>query len=192
VTSAFVSPVVLARGGVTLVPLGPEHAAGLGEAAADGALWTLRVTSVPAPGQERAYVEAALAAPDRFAFAVLDDAGVVLGSTSFHDILPEPRRVEIGYTWYAERAQRTHVNTTCKLLLLEHAFGPLACATVGWRTDSLNLVSQAAIERLGARRDGVVRGNATRRDGTVRDTVMYSVTAAEWPAIRARLEARIA
>ncbi len=186
-----VTPVRLALGAVRLVPLGPEHVPGLAAAAADGELWTLRVTSVPGPGEEAAYVQDALDTPDRLAFAVTDPAGAVLGSTSYHDILPGPRRLEIGWTWYALRAQRTAVNTTCKLALLRHAFDDLGARTVGWRTDALNTSSQRAIERLGAQRDGVVRGDRLRRDGSVRDTVMYSMTSDEWPAAHARLAARL-
>lgn len=187
-----VQPVSLEGHGVQLVPLAPEHADGLAAAAADGELWTLRVTSVPAPDEARGYIASALSMTDRVAFAVLDAAGTVLGSTSYHDILLEPRRLEIGYTWYARRVQRTHVNTACKLLLLRHAFDTLDFTTVGWRTDALNLASQRAIERLGARWDGVIRGQALRRDGSVRDTAMYSLTAPEWPAVRERLVRRLA
>jgi RimJ/RimL family protein N-acetyltransferase len=187
----FVEPVTLAARGVELVPLALDHEDGLRAAAADGALWQLRVTSVPEPVQTRAYIETALAARqagERFAFAVLDQAsGTVLGSSSYHDILPAVRRVEIGYTWYAARCQRTHVNTTCKLLMLTHAFESLDCHVVGWRTDNFNFVSQAAIERLGAKKDGVIRGHALRRDGTIRDTVMYSLRAGEWPEAKAQL-----
>jgi RimJ/RimL family protein N-acetyltransferase len=150
----------------------------------------VRVTSVPQPEQTRKYIEDALAmrqAGNRFAFAVLDAQGKVLGSTSFHDILPAVKRVEIGYTWYAKSAQRTHVNTTCKLLLMTHAFDTLGCHVVGWRTDNFNFASQAAIERLGARKDGVIRGHALRRDGTIRDTVMYSLRSGEWPEVKAQL-----
>jgi len=186
---AFVHPVTLSLNGVSLVPLGPEHEAGLEAAAADGELWKLRVTSVPGPGEARTYIRRALAMHDRVAFAVLDHDATVIGSTSYHDILASPRRVEIGYTWYAKRVQRTHVNTTAKLLLLRHAFDTLRCRTVGWRTDNLNQTSQRAIERLGAHKDGVIRGNSIRSDGSLRDTVMYSVTAAEWPPMRVRLEA---
>ena len=188
----FVPPVVLQRDGVRIEPLTLDHAPGLAAAAADGELWKIRVTSVPAPGTERDYIERALAMDDRVPFAVLDAAGTVIGSTSYHDILPAPRKVSIGYTWYAARYQRTAVNTTCKLLLLGHAFATLGCRTVGWTTDGENVVSQRAIERLGARRDGRIRGNAVRRDGTLRDTVMYSLTVDEWPAVRDRLEARLA
>ena len=188
---AFVEPVVLRGRGLRLEPLAPSHETGLAAAAADGQLWRIRVTSVPEPGQTRAYIDSALqmhAAGQRLAFAVLDDAsGRVLGSSSYHDIVPALRRVEIGYTWYARSVQRTHVNTTAKLLLMTHAFEQLGCAVVGWRTDNYNFASQRAIERLGARKDGVLRHHALRRDGTVRDTVMYSMTAGEWPEARAQL-----
>ncbi|HSU20291.1 GNAT family N-acetyltransferase [Comamonadaceae bacterium OTU4NAUVB1] len=188
---AFVEPVTLTSRGVSLVPLTLAHEEGLRAAAADGELWKLRVTSVPEPRDTRGYIEAALAmreAGNRLAFAVTDTAtGTVLGTTSYHDILAAVKRVEIGYTWYARRCQRTHVNTTCKLMLLGHAFDTLGCEVVGWRTDNFNFDSQRAIERLGARKDGVIRGHALRRDGTVRDTVMYSLRAGEWPEVRAQL-----
>lgn len=189
---AFVEPVTLTSRGIALVPLALTHEDGLRAAAADGELWQLRVTSVPEPQDTRSYIEAALKMREeghRFAFAVTDEAtGEVLGTTSFHDILPAVKRVEIGYTWYAKRCQRTHVNTTCKLLMLTHAFDTLGCKVVGWRTDNFNFASQQAIERLGAKKDGVIRGHAMRRDGTVRDTVMYSVTAGEWPEVKAQLQ----
>lgn len=188
---AFVEPTTLHARGVRLEPLSLAHTDGLAAAAADGALWTLRITSVPEPQDTRAYIETALegrAQGHRFAFAVIDDAsGKVLGSTSYHDILPAVRRVEIGYTWYAQSVQRTHVNTTCKLLMMGHAFDQLGCHVVGWRTDNYNFASQRAIERLGAKKDGVIRGHALRRDGTIRDTVMYSMRAGEWPEARAQL-----
>ena len=188
---AFVEPVELEARGIRLVPLTLAHEAGLRAAAADGELWNIRVTSVPEPGQTRQYIEDALAmreAGNRFPFAVTDAAsGEVLGSSSFHDILPAVKRVEIGYTWYAKRCQRSHVNTTCKLLMMTHAFETLGCHVVGWRTDNFNFASQAAIERLGARKDGVIRGHALRRDGTIRDTVMYSLRSGEWPEVRAQL-----
>lgn len=190
-SQAFVEPVTLSARGVTLVPLAPEHEDGLKAAAADGELWNIRVTSVPEAHQTRQYLDDALAmraAGNRFAFAVTESAtGTVLGTTSYHDILPAVKRVEIGYTWYAKRCQRTHVNTTCKLLMMGHAFDTLGCHVVGWRTDNFNFASQAAIERLGAKKDGVIRGHALRRDGTIRDTVMYSLRAGEWPEVRAQL-----
>jgi RimJ/RimL family protein N-acetyltransferase len=121
-------------------------------------------------------------------FAVIDpSSGKVLGSTRYHDILAPVARLEIGYTWYAKSYQRSHVNTACKLLLLTHAFEQLGAKLVGWRTDNFNYASQRAIERLGAKRDGVLRHHALRRDGTIRDTYMYSVTAGEWPEIRDHL-----
>ncbi|MEO7888091.1 GNAT family protein [Polaromonas sp.] len=185
---AFVEPVTLESRGVRLVPLALTHEAGLKAAAADGELWKLRITSVPEPHETRGYIETALATANRFAFAVTDAAtGEVLGSTSYHDIVPNLKRVEIGYTWYAARCQRTHINTTCKLLMLSHAFDTLGCNIVGWRTDNFNHASQRAIERLGARKDGVLRGHALRRDGTIRDTVMYSLAAGEWPEVKAQL-----
>ena len=188
----WIAPVDLAGWGVRLVPLAPDHASGLAAAAADGELWTLRVTSVPAPGEETGYIAEALAAPDRVPFAVLHDAtGLVLGSTSYHDIVPEVRRLEIGYTWYGRSVQRTHVNTACKLLLLTHAFETLDAAVVGWRTDNENYASQRAIERLGAARDGELRHHRLRRDGSVRNTVMYSMLAADWPPVKERLTARV-
>ena len=187
-----VQPVSLAAGPIRLEPLTLAHVPGLAAAAADGELWNLRFTSVPAPDETKAYVQTALAgqaAGHRLPFAVLDAAsGEVLGSTSYHDIVPAIERLEIGYTWYARRVQRTAVNTTAKLLLLSHAFDTLGAALVGWRTDNFNHASQRAIERLGARRDGVLRHHAARRDGTVRDTVMYSLTAGEWPEVKAHLQ----
>ena len=187
-----VVPVTLERAPVRLVPLELEHEAGLAAAAADGELWNLRITSVPEPGATRAYIEAALrmrAEGHRLAFAVLDSAtGQVIGSSSYHDIVPAVERVEIGYTWYAASRQKSAVNTTAKWLLMHHAFETLGAKLVGWRTDNYNFASQRAIERLGARKDGVLRHHALRRDGTVRDTVMYSLLAGEWPEVKAHLE----
>ncbi len=187
----FVQPVTLSARGVELVPLCLEHEAGLRAAAADGALWNIRVTSVPAPEETPDYVQNALHMRDqgvRFAFAVCEaETGRVLGCTSYHDIVPAVKRVEIGWTWYGQSSQRSHVNTTCKLLLLTHAFESLDCNVVGWRTDNFNFASQAAIERLGAKKDGVIRGHALRRDGTIRDTVMYSMRSGEWPEAKAQL-----
>ena len=188
---AFVEPVTLQDRGVRLEPLALSHEPGLAAAAADGALWKLRITSVPEPQDTRAYIETALegrAQGHRFAFAVVEEAtGQVIGTSSYHDIVPAVKRVEIGWTWYAQRVQRTHVNTTAKLLLMGHAFDTLGCNVVGWRTDNFNFASQRAIERLGARKDGVLRGHALRRDGTIRDTVMYSMRSGEWPEARAQL-----
>ena len=188
---SFVQPLVMRHNGVRLEPLALSHEDGLRAAAADGELWKLRITSVPEPHETRAYIETALqmrADGNRFAFAVVDDAtGTVLGTTSYHDILPAVKRVEIGWTWYRKSVQRSHVNTTAKLLMMGHAFDQLGCNVVGWRTDNYNFASQRAIERLGAKKDGVIRGHALRRDGTIRDTVMYSMRSGEWPEARAQL-----
>jgi N-acetyltransferase len=194
-TKAWPPDVTLERGDIRLEPLSFAHEAGLREAAADGELWTLRVTSVPEPEKTRAYIEAALQQREegnRLAFAVIDaKTNTVLGSTSYHDIVPAAKRVEIGYTWYRKSVQRSHVNTTCKLLLMQHAFETLQCPVVGWRTDILNFASQRAIEKLGARRDGAIRHHALRRDGTIRDTVIYSMLASEWPTAKEKLEKRL-
>ena len=191
-----VAPVILADERIRLEPLGLQHVDGLKRAAADGELWTIRVTSVPDPDDTRGYVERALQAfaeGHRLAFAVLDaKSGAVIGSSSYHDIVPAVDRLEIGYTWYAKSRQRTHVNASAKLLLMTHAFEALGAKLVGWRTDNYNFASQRAIERLGARKDGVLRHHAVRRDGTIRDTVMYSMTAGEWPEAKAELQARLA
>ncbi len=185
----------LERNGIRLEPLTLAHEAGLREAAADGELWKLWVTSVPEPENTRAYIEAAQKAREdghRLAFAVIDSTtNTVLGSTSYHDIVANIKRVEIGYTWYRKSLQRSQVNTTCKLMLMQHAFETLHCPVVGWRTDIFNFASQRAIEKLGAKRDGVIRYHAIRRDGTVRDTVIYSMLASEWPAAKEKLEARL-
>ena len=184
-----VDPVTLEFNGVRLEPLGLHHLDGLRAAAADGELWNLRITSVPAPHDTDNYIRTALETGNRVAFAVVDAASdTVIGTTSYHDIMPAIDRVEIGYTWYAKSRQRSHVNTSCKLLLLSHAFDTLGCAVVGLRTDNFNYASQAAIERLGAKKDGVLRHHALRRDGTVRDTVMYSLAAGEWPEVKAHLQ----
>ncbi|EGF30899.1 GCN5-like N-acetyltransferase [Oxalobacteraceae bacterium IMCC9480] len=188
-----IAPVTLELHGVRLEPMAAEHAPALAAAAADGELWTLRVTSAPAPGDEAAYIATALNDRTRLPFIVRDIASnAVIGTTSYHDIVPALGRVEIGHTWYARTWQRTHVNTTCKWLLLRHAFEVLGCGVVGFRADNFNLVSQDAIARLGAKRDGVIRHHALRRDGTVRDTVMFSIVAGEWPEINAHLTYKLA
>jgi N-acetyltransferase len=188
-------PVVLERAPVRLEPMRAEHAADLAAAARDGELWNLRITSVPSPGDEAAYIAAALqghADGHMLPFVVRDlGSGAVIGSTRYHDIVPTVDRLEIGYTWYAQSKQRSAVNTTCKLLLMSHAFDVLGAKLVGWRTDNLNFRSQQAIERLGAKKDGVLRHHAPRRDGSVRDTVMYSMTAGEWPAAKQWLIERL-
>lgn len=188
--------VTLEGGGVRLEPLTLDHCDGLATAAADGRLWELWYTSVPEPEAVRAYVADALRGQQdghMLPWAVRDLAtGAIVGTTRYHDIVAGIDRVEIGYTWYAQRCQRTHLNTTCKRLLLAHAFDVLGCQVVGLRTDRFNLRSQRAIEALGAQRDGVLRHHAARRDGSARDTVMYSILALEWPHVRRHLEGRAA
>ncbi|TFW10667.1 N-acetyltransferase [Massilia arenosa] len=183
-----VQPTTIEFNGVRLEPLGLQHADGLRAAASDGELWNLRITSVPEPHNVESYIRAAIDMPGRVAFAVIDiGSGRVIGTTSYHDILPQVDRVEIGWTWYGKSWQRSHVNTSCKLLLLSHAFDTLGCAVVGLRTDNYNHASQRAIERIGAKKDGVIRHQHPRRDGTVRDTVMYSILRGEWPEVKAQL-----
>ena len=189
-------PVALEGHGVRLEPLAREHHDGLAAAAADGELWKLWFTSVPEPEQTHAYISAALAGRDAghmLPWAVRELAsGAIVGSTRYHDIVPAIDRVEIGFTWYARRCQKTGVNTACKLLLMTHAFEALGCAVVGFRTDNFNFASQQAIAALGAKKDGVIRHHHARRDGTVRDTVLYSVLATEWPDVKRHLELRLA
>ena len=189
-------PLVLEGHGVRLEPLTAAHQEGLAGAAADGRLWELWYTSVPGPAETAKYIADALAgqqAGHMLPWAVRELAtGAIAGTTRYHDILPQVDRVEIGYTWYAARWQRSHVNTACKLLLLAHAFDGVGCRVVGLRTDNFNFASQRAIAALGARKDGVIRHHMARRDGTVRDTVMYSILAAEWPDVRRHLALRLA
>ena len=188
-------PITLEGYGLRLEPLTPAHAPDIALAAADGRLWELFFTTVPAPGEEQAYIRAALEGQrdgHMLPWVVHDlSTGAIVGSTRYHDIMADIDRVEIGYTFYAKRCQKTHVNTACKLLLLRHGFDTLGCQVIGLRTDILNLASQGAIEKLGANRDGVIRHSRARKDGTVRDTVMYSILLDEWPAIRERLEGRL-
>jgi len=190
------TPVTLEGHGIRLEPLAPGHQDGLAAAAADGRLWELWFTFVPEPGRTGAYISDALngqRAGHMLPWAVRELAtGTVAGSTRFHDIVPRIDRVEIGYTWYAARWQRSHVNTACKLLLLAHAFETLECRVVGFRTDNFDFASQRAIEALGARKDGVIRHHQARRDGSVRDTVMYSILATEWPDVKTHLTTRLA
>jgi N-acetyltransferase len=186
-------PIVLEGGGIRLEPLTEGHHDALEAAAADGKLWELWFTSVPEPGGMRAYIAAALQEGNMLPWAVRDLASdTVIGTTRYHDIVAGLDRVEIGYTWYRQSRQRTNVNTTCKLLLLAHAFDTLGCKVVGLRTDNFNFRSQRAIEGLGAKKDGVIRHHAMRKDGTVRDSVLYSILAAEWPDVRRHLELRLA
>ncbi len=188
-------PVTLEGHGVRLEPLSREHHDGLVAAASDGRLWELWYTSVPEPEQTKAYIENALQgqqAGTMLPWAVRElSSGAIVGATRYHDIVPAADRVEIGWTWYAKRVQRSHVNTACKLLLFSHAFEKIGCRVVGLRTDNFNFTSQRAIEALGAKKDGVIRHHWPRRDGTVRDTVMYSVLASEWPDVKRHLELRL-
>ena len=188
-------PAVLEGHGVRLEPLAPEHRDGLVAAASDGELWKLWYTWVPAPDQAEKYIADALAGQSAGTFlpwAVRElGSGAIVGSTRYHDVVAAVDRVEIGYTWYAASWHRSHVNTACKLLLFEHAFESVGCAVVGLRTDGFNFRSQRAIEALGAKRDGVMRHHAARKDGTARDTVIYSVLAAEWPDVKRHLTLRL-
>src|SRR5437763_13216583 len=188
------SPVTLEGHGVRLEPLTAEHGGALVDAASDGTLWELWYTTVPEPSAASRYVSDALtgqAAGHMLPWVVRElGTGEIVGSTRYHDIVPAIDRVEIGYTWYAARWQRSHVNTACKLLLLTHAFDTLGCKVVGLRTDNFNFASQRAIAALGAKRDGVIRPHQPRRDGTVRDSVMYSILAAEWPDVKRHLLTR--
>jgi RimJ/RimL family protein N-acetyltransferase len=188
-------PAVLEGHGVRLEPLSREHENALIEAAKDGRLWELFFTSVPEPEKTRAYIDAALEGQQKGEFlpwAVRDlKSGAIVGSTRYHDIIAATDRVEIGWTWYAARCQRTHVNSACKLLLFEYGFDKLGCKVVGLRTDNFNFRSQRAIEALGAKKDGVIRHHWLRRDGSVRDTVMYSVLVHEWPGVKKHLLLRL-
>jgi len=188
-------PATLEGHGVRLEPLARSHHDDLSKAAADGRLWELWFTSVPQPEQTAAYIDAALQGQGEghmLPWAVRElKSGALVGSTRFHDIIAAADRVEIGWTWYAQRVQRSHVNTACKLLLFAHAFEKLQCKVVGLRTDNFNFRSQRAIEALGAKQDGVIRHHWPRRDGTVRDTVMYSVLAGEWLDVKRHLELRL-
>ncbi|HSQ60198.1 MAG TPA: GNAT family protein [Acidobacteriota bacterium] len=182
--------------GVRLEPLEPGHADALGKAAADGRLWELWFTRIPDPPDTTAYVAEALdgqRAGHMLPWVVRElGSGAIIGTTRYHDIVPAIDRVEIGYTWYGASWQRTHVNTACKLLLMTHAFETLGCAVVGLRTDNFNFRSQRAIAALGAKKDGVIRHHGQRRDGSVRDTVIFSILAAEWPDVKRHLTLRLA
>jgi len=190
------APVTLDGYGIRLEPLTPDHHDGLAAAAADGRLWELWYTSVPEPAETGVYIADAVngqRAGHMLPWAVRElVTGAIVGSTRYHDIAPQIDRVEIGYTWYAARWQRSHVNTACKLLLLAHAFEALGCRVVGLRTDNFNFASQRAIAAIGARQDGVIRHHQVRRDGSVRDTVMYSILATEWPDVKRHLSTRLA
>ncbi|MGS0999121.1 GNAT family N-acetyltransferase [Rhodanobacter sp. FW102-FHT14D06] len=180
---------------VVLEPLTPEHAPALETAAADGELWNLAVTSVPPPGQAGDYVAKALQGQREghmLPFAVREaHGGDIVGSTRYYEIDAAVPRLAIGYTWYAKRWQKSHLNTACKRLLLEHAFETLGCAAVAFHTDVLNEDSQRAIERLGAQREGVLRAHRRRTDGSLRDTVCFSILAEEWGNVANWLDMRL-
>ena len=190
------TPATLEGHGIRLEPLLPEHEDGLSAAAADGQLWNLWYTFIPKPEETKDYIAdalAALQAGHMLPWAVRElTTGKIVGSTRYHDIVRDIDRVEIGYTWYAASWQKSHVNTACKLLLMMHAFEILGCKVVGLRTDNFNFASQRAIEGLGAKKDGVIRHHRIRRDGTVRDSVMYSILLSEWPDVKKHLEFRLA
>jgi RimJ/RimL family protein N-acetyltransferase len=187
----FVEPLTLTGRHVRLEPLGPEHAAALAAAAVDGELWRLWYTGVPTPEATDAWIAAALDMRFRsgalpFVVRELPSGGIV-GSTRYFNVEAAHRRLEIGHTWYAQRAQRTAVNTECKLLLLAHAFEALSCVAVEFRTSFFNFASRAAIARLGAKQDGILRNHQILGDGTLRDTVVFSIIACEWPAVKRNL-----
>ena len=188
---AFVQPVTLTGRHATLEPLSPDHAAGLREAAADGELHQLWYTTVPTPEGMEAEIRRRLDLQARDLmqpFAVRDAAGRLAGMTTYMNVDGANRRVEIGSTWYARRVQRTGLNTECKLMLLRHAFETLDCIAVEFRTHWMNHQSRAAIARLGAKQDGVLRSHSRMPDGSLRDTVVFSIIASEWPTVRAHLQ----
>jgi RimJ/RimL family protein N-acetyltransferase len=189
------TPVTLEGNGVRLEPLLSTHVTDLATAASDGKLWELWFTSVPQPDQVAAYVADALAgqqAGHMLPWVVRElTTNAIIGSTRYHDIVPAIDRVEIGYTWYAGTWQRSHVNAACKLLLLTHAFETLGCKVVGFRTDNYNFTSQRAIAALGAHLDGVLRHHQARRDGTVRNSMMYSIVVDEWSIVKSHLALRV-
>lgn len=189
------APIRLHDDYVALEPLQLDHVAALEAAAADGELWQLWFASVPAPGQMRAFVEKALhgqAAGLMLPFAVREaSSGDIVGTTRYYDIVSDPARLAIGYTWYAKRWQKSHLNVACKRLLLQHAFESLDCVAVAFHTDQRNLDSQRAIERLGACREGVLRAHKRRPDGGLRDTVCYSMLDREWADVSRWLALRL-
>jgi RimJ/RimL family protein N-acetyltransferase len=192
--SHWLQPVTLAGKHVRLEPLAREHVDGLQRAAGDGELWKLWYTSVPAPDATAAYVDTALALQAQgFAlpFVVRDANDEVVGSTRFGNVDAANVRVEIGWTWYAQRVQRTALNTEAKLLLLQHAFEAMQCAAVEFRTSWFNHASRNAIARLGAKQDGVLRNHMRMGDGTYRDTVVFSIIANEWPMVRRHLQFKL-
>jgi RimJ/RimL family protein N-acetyltransferase len=191
-----VAPVTLEGHGVRLEPMATSHADALAAAASDGKLWELWFTSVPEPENVAAYIATALEGQrdgHMLPWVVRELASdSIVGTTRYHDVIAQVDRVEIGWTWYARSRQRTHLNTACKLLLLTHAFDAIGCQVVALRTDNFNFASQKAIAALGAKKDGVIRHHFLRRDGSVRDSVLFSILASEWPDVRKHLELRVA
>ena len=191
----LLAPTRLQDDHVVLEPMSLDHVPALEAAAADGALWNLWFTGVPAPGETQTYVEKGLRGQAEglmLPFAIREkSSGEIVGTTRYYDIVPELPRLAIGYTWYAKRWQKSHLNTACKRLLLQHAFEVVGCVAVEFHTDLCNLDSQRAIERLGARREGVLRAHKRRRDGSLRDTVCYSVLATEWADVNRWLDLRL-
>lgn len=189
------SPVTLSGRHVELIPLSPTHHDGLVDAVKDGKLWELWYTSIPAPEKMAAEIDRRLglqAQGTMLPFTVIDrPSGRIAGMTTYMNIDAAGPRVEIGSTWYAQSAQRTPLNTEAKLLLLTHAFEALGCLAVEFRTHFLNHQSRRAIERLGAKLDGVLRQHTRMANGTVRDTCVYSIIPAEWPSVRANLESKL-
>ena len=193
---AFLDPVTLAGDLVTLEPLRRDHHDALVAAACDGDLWTLWYTSVPRPEGMAADIDRRLALAERgemLPFATRrNDTGALIGATTYCNVDAENRRVEIGYTWNARSAHGSGTNAESKLLLLTHAFETLGCIAVEFRTHWMNQQSRAAIARLGAKQDGVLRSHKVMPDGSLRDTVVFSIVAAEWPAVRNELRRRLA
>jgi N-acetyltransferase len=189
-------PVVLEGRGIRLEPMTEDHHDALVNASSDGKLWELWFTVTPGAEGMRQYMNDAFTGQKNgtmLPWVVRELAtDTIIGSSRYHDILPAMDRVEIGYTWYSQSRWRTNVNSTCKLLLLQHAFDTVGCKVVGLRTDNFNFRSQKAIEGIGAKKDGVIRHYGLRRDGSVRDTVIYSILAAEWPDVKRHLELRLA
>lgn len=192
----WLEPVTLSGRHARLEPLLPEHEAQLAAATADGELWNLWYTTVPGADAVGTEIERRLGlqrAGSMLPFAVRELAsGELVGMTTYMNVDASNRRVEIGSTWYAKRVQRSAVNTECKLMLLRHAFEQLECIAVELRTHFMNRQSRNAIERLGAKLDGVLRNHMLMPNGSMRDTAVYSITAAEWPAVRANLEWQLA
>ena len=194
-TQDWTTPPTLSGAHVTLEPLAPAHATGLAEAVEDGRLYDLWFTNEPEAKDVPAYIDGALAKQakgEQLAFAVRDAGGRIVGTTRYYELVPDTPRLQIGYTWLSPSAQRSEVNSAAKLLLLGHAFDVLRCASVGLQTSWFNLASRAAIARLGAKEEGITRNHVRHRDGTLRDTVNFSILDTEWACVKRNLLARLA